>query len=73
MNNIFYSVEQGSLFNNVIRVDTAILLYNTCIYSIRFLANLSCRSFVSVLLQAVLFSMMKIEDQFLSQFVNLSD
>ena len=64
MNNIFYSVEQGSLFNNVISVDTAIF---ACIYSIRFLANLSGRSFVSVLLQVVLFSLMKIEDQ-LSQF-----
>ena len=67
MNNIFYSVEQGSLFGNVIIVDTAIY----SIYSIRFLAgecNLSCRAFVLVLLQAVLFSLMKIEDQFLSQF-----
>ena len=58
MNNIFYSVEHGSLFNNMISIDK-FFCYSTCSYS---------RAFASVLLQAVLFSLMKIEDQFLSQF-----
>ena len=59
------------LYSIMWSVYTQLFCYNTCIYSIRFLAgecNLSCSAFVSVLLQAVLFSLMKIKDQFLSQF-----
>ena len=65
---IIYSILWSKVLYSIMwSVQTQLFCYNTCIYSIRFLGNLSCRSFVSVLLQAVLFSL-KIEDRFFSQF-----
>ena len=69
MNNIFYSVEQGSLFNNVISVDTAIFfiipVFTVSDFSLTLVVASLGRLSQCSSKQSCMFSLMKIEDQFL--------